>query len=166
MHPDFVYQIRKARLGDAEAICEVLVRSIREVCGGDYRNDPAVLDPWCGNKTPENLRSWITDGDNHFVVAEAAGGRVLGTALFRKSEVAVLLCYLIPEALGKGAGSAMLRELISFARLLGSGKVTLKSTLTARRFYEKHGFVVTREVLEWNPPSHPHFEMSLELGKS
>jgi len=44
---------------DGTAACEVMTRSIAELCVADHRNDPAILGRWLSNKTPETFRSWI-----------------------------------------------------------------------------------------------------------
>jgi hypothetical protein len=56
-------EIRDARLEDASSACQVVGRSISELCVADHGNDPAILKQWLNNKTPENLASWITHPD-------------------------------------------------------------------------------------------------------
>lgn len=56
--------IRIATKEDVVRICEVLIRSIREICGPDYNNDPEILDDWCANKTPEAIDPWIENPKN------------------------------------------------------------------------------------------------------
>ena len=58
---------------EAAAICEVLRRSIIELCVLDHQNDPVRLAEWLANKTPENVASWIADPDNRIFVAVAEG---------------------------------------------------------------------------------------------
>ena len=66
-------EIRDAVAEDAEAACQVLRRSIAELCLADHRNDPAILERWLGNKTPEIFVSWIEQSDNSLLVAVEAG---------------------------------------------------------------------------------------------
>jgi hypothetical protein len=37
---------------DAPAACDVLRRSISELCVADHGNDPTILARWLSNKTP------------------------------------------------------------------------------------------------------------------
>jgi hypothetical protein len=52
-------EIRDATVEDAAPACEVLRRSITQLCVADHANDPAILMPWLANKTPEIVASWI-----------------------------------------------------------------------------------------------------------
>lgn len=131
-------QLRVAEEGDAAAACEVLRRSITECCGDDHGNDQARLAAWLSNKTPENVREWITAQDNHAIVAEVDGA-IVGVAMMRQSGE-ITLCYLVPEVRFTGAGKALLAKLESKGRQLGLPALTLYSTKTARAFYIRNGF--------------------------
>lgn len=135
-----MFQIREAKPDDTESICQVLLRSVREICAGDYNNDPEVLEQWCSNKTPEIIENWLGDSQNYMLVAENESNEVVGVALYRRDQHAVNLCYLIPEALHQGIGSRLLRALEEEARRLGHKQITLTSSITARNFYNKHGY--------------------------
>jgi hypothetical protein len=56
--------VRDAQLEDAPAACQVLRRSVTELCVADHGNDPAILTRWLGNKTVENVASWIAQPAN------------------------------------------------------------------------------------------------------
>jgi ribosomal protein S18 acetylase RimI-like enzyme len=137
--------IRRAIPEDAEAVAALLVRSIREVCGPDYNNDDAVLAAWCANKTPENMQRGIENPNNYWIVA-LDGDTTAGTALMT-IEGEILLCYLLPEYLGRGFGKAMLNDMMDHARASGLRKVVLESTRTAKGFYLGNGFVETGAVM-------------------
>src|SRR5207302_3726211 len=100
--------IRPARPEDAEPVAALLIRSIRELCGPDYGNDEELLSFWCSNKTPENIRRGIESPNNYWIVA-IEEETIVGTALLSINGV-VELCYLLPEHLGQGIGSAMLKD--------------------------------------------------------
>ncbi len=42
--------IRRARPDEAAEICDVLRRSIAELCGADHHDDPAILRRWLANQ--------------------------------------------------------------------------------------------------------------------
>jgi len=128
----------------AAEICRVLRRSISEVCGPDYSEDPAALSEWLSNKTPGNVRQWIGDKANYAVVAKL-GEAVVGFALLREGEI--LLNYVVPECLGKGAGHMMLRALERRAMEKGLSELRCMSTITARSFYEREGFELSGEPI-------------------
>jgi hypothetical protein len=50
-------QIRDAKDEDAVQSCEVMGRSIAELCTSDHKGDPPILERWLGNKTPEVFRA-------------------------------------------------------------------------------------------------------------
>jgi len=130
--------VRPATEDDAPDACEVLRRSIRELCIVDHRNDPEVLADWLKNKTPENVRAWIASADNFCVVA-VRGTDVCGVALlYRDGEVR--LCYLVPEVRFLGVGKLMLQALEQQARRWRLDRVFLTSTLTAKPFYERNSY--------------------------
>jgi GNAT superfamily N-acetyltransferase len=129
-------RIREARVEDAAAACEVLRRSIVELCAADHGNDPALLDPWLANKTPENVLAWMAE--THLLVAEE-DGRLLGVAGL-SSAGRVTLNYVAPHARFRGVSHALLCALEDKAAQLGCRTCTLESTKTARRFYEARGY--------------------------
>jgi len=130
--------IRAAVAADAAAACEVLRRSIREICVADHREDPAILEGWLRNKTPENVRSWIESAVGFTVVAEV-DGRIVGVARLGGNNM-VQLCYVVPEVLLQGIGRAMLAAIEARARTQGLPALELTSTQTARAFYLRNGY--------------------------
>src|SRR5947207_11940427 len=62
-------EIRDAVPADAPAACEVLRRSIIELCAADHHNEPVILERWLANKTPEIVDSWIRQPGNSVLVA-------------------------------------------------------------------------------------------------
>jgi GNAT superfamily N-acetyltransferase len=145
-------QVRVAREEDAETLAEVNIRSIREVCGPDYP-DPAHLDDWCANKTPENFRKWIAQSHTR-VLAGLVGDRIGGIGMVDLEKGFVYMLYLVPEALGHGLGKAMLAEMERLAAAAGRTKLELQSTITARTFYESQGYTNLGEVEHRDKPSY------------
>jgi len=132
--------IRRATRHDASQACEVLVRSIREICAKDYGHDTALLDRWCANKTVENVTSWIENPAYYFIVAQDATAKIVGVGLLQKHDGEIMLCYILPEVLHQGAGRRILADLEQHASLLGHTQVRLDSTITARHFYLRNGY--------------------------
>ena len=130
--------VRQARETDAPAACDVLRRSIRELCVADHENDEEILSAWLGNKTPENVRTWIASSANFSVVA-VRGDQVCGFGLLR-DDGEIVLCYVLPEAQFTGSGRLMLRTLEARAASWGLSRVVLTSTRTAKSFYERNGY--------------------------
>jgi GNAT superfamily N-acetyltransferase len=132
-------EIRDARLEDASSACEVVRRSISELCVADHENDPAILTRWLNNKTPENLAAWITRTDNSVLVA-VEHGTILAVGLVTDAGE-VRLNYVSPDARYRGISRALLRALEARAEERGNSQCRLTSTETARRFYRANGYV-------------------------
>jgi GNAT superfamily N-acetyltransferase len=139
-------EIRDAVADDAAAACDVLRRSIAELCVADHGKDPAILARWLANKTPENVASWMVRPDNSVLVA-VEGGAILGVgAVTDKGEIT--LNYVSPDARFRGVSRAMLAALEARAMQRGNARCTLLSTETARRLYLSAGYA------DDGPPQH------------
>ena len=137
-------EIRIATSADAVDACTVLRRSIVECCALDHRHDPAILEAWLGNKTPQMVACWFASPTNHALVAVDAGV-VVGVALLTRAGK-LALCYLLPEAQGQGGGKALVEQLEAQAREWGIKALHLHSTATSQDFFVKQGYVEAGNV--------------------
>lgn len=137
-------EIRLAASTDAFAACNVLRRSISECCVLDHRNDDAILNAWLGNKTPQMVASWFSSPTNFSLVA-VIDGEVAGVALLTGAGK-LALCYLLPEARGKGAGRALLARMEEQACSWGVKALQLHSTASGAAFFAAHGYVDAGKV--------------------
>jgi len=131
-------EIRLAEPGDASSACQVLRRSIVELCFADHRNDPVVLRQWLANKTPEIVASWIARSDSTMLLAVDGGG-VLGVAAVTDAGE-ITLNYVCPDARFRGVSRALVGALEERAMRRGNGRCHLTSTETAHAFYLKSGY--------------------------
>ena len=122
----------------AEAICDIVRRSILQLCREDHRGDPEVLQRWLSGKTPESVRGWILDPANYMVIAVRGEEPVGAGCINANGEVT--LNYVLPEARFCGVSSAIISALEAHARTAGHRRVALDSTTTARSFYEDRGY--------------------------
>jgi GNAT superfamily N-acetyltransferase len=131
-------EIRDARLEDADPACDVLRRSILQLCVADHGNDPTVLNAWLANKTTEIVAAWIGQKGNSLLLA------VEGDAILAVGSVTdageITLNYVAPEARFHGVSRALLGALEARAIERGIGRCTLISTETAHRFYRSAGY--------------------------
>lgn len=118
----------------------MLRRSIVELCRADHRGRPDVLERWLANKTPEEVSAWIANADSYCASAVADGGEVCGFGMLAAAGE-ILLLYVSPEHVGRGVGRDLLRALEERAVDRGLGEIRLDSSLTARGFYARHGYV-------------------------
>ncbi len=131
--------IRDAVPGDAPAACEVLRRSIIELCVVGHRNDPAIMQRWLANKTPEIVASWIAQPASSMLVAVEDGTILAVGSVTDAGEIT--LNYVSPDARFRGVSRAMLGALEARAAERGNTQCSLISTATARRFYHAAGYV-------------------------
>jgi GNAT superfamily N-acetyltransferase len=131
-------QVRDAREEDAAAACDVVRRSITDLCREDHRGDASTLSQWLANKTPENMCRWIAGPGGHVLLA-TDGDVVLGVGALQGSGK-VTLNYVAPEARFRGVSKAVLAALEAKAAALGAAACTLESTAVARRFYLACGY--------------------------
>ena len=131
-------QIRDAVPADAAAACEVVRRSIAELCVADHRNDPEILRRWLANKTPEIVASWIANPSSSMLVVVEAGAILAVGAVTDHGEIT--LNYVSPDARFRGVSRALVLALEERAIGCGARQCTLLSTSTARRFYRAIGY--------------------------
>jgi GNAT superfamily N-acetyltransferase len=134
-----VLSIRDARPEDAVAACEVMRRSIGELCAADHNDDPEILAQWLSNKTPENVCTWIARQDATMLVIVKSDAIVAVGMVTDAGEV--LLNYVSPDVRFTGVSRAMLKTLEARARTRGAILCRLESTETARRFYHSNGYI-------------------------
>ena len=130
-------RIREATPEDAAAACDVMRRSIAELCVADHGNDPAILGKWLSNKTPEAFKSWIRPGNSVLVAIEDDDILAVGSVT---DSGEITLNYVSPDARFRGASSVLLADLEKRALVRGNRTCTLESTKTARRFYLARGY--------------------------
>jgi GNAT superfamily N-acetyltransferase len=132
-------KIRDAVPNDAPAACEVMRRSISELCEADHRNDPEILRRWLANKTPEIVGSWIIKPGNSVLVAVDDSSVLAVGSVTDAGEIT--LNYVSPDARFRGVSRAMLTALEARARERRAYRCTLLSTETAHRFYRSAGYI-------------------------
>jgi len=135
-----VTTVRDYEAGDAEPICRLFYETVRAVNLRDY--------------SPEQVRAWapeVPDPDawhgrmsgRHTLVAEDGDGISGFAELERDGHLDMLYCRR--DAVGRGVGSALYGAVEERARVLGAKKISTEASITARPFFERHGFRVLRQ---------------------
>jgi len=136
------------------------------------QNDGTVLARHCAElmttasleRVTADIRGWapyfvgmVLEGTYVAVIAERNGG-VVGSAAYvvrpalprpwsePGSEGRVVDVFVVPEARGNGVATAMLRELVGWARAAELRRLTLWPAHDARRLYSDAGFVPLDEM--------------------
>jgi len=126
--------IRKARVGEAQAIIDLHVDTVRRINSQDYTSDQ--IDAWLGNRKVE-----ITEGmirDRQYYVCVNADGDLLGVGNIKGNRLFGL--YVSADHQGQGIGSALLRQMEDEAVRGGVAEIQTESTLTAEGFYKSRGY--------------------------
>jgi GNAT superfamily N-acetyltransferase len=110
---DIAMKIRDAVPEDATVACEVMRRSIAELCVADHRNDPTILERWLGNTSPEIFKSWIRPGNALLVAIEDE--RILAVGCVTDAGE-ITLNYVSPDARFRGVSEVLLASLEQRAR--------------------------------------------------
>ena len=137
--------IRRAMESDAVAACDVVRRSISELCVADHCNNEATLTAWLENKSVDTFLRLIRAESKSCVVA-ILDDNICGFGHIDHSG-AIGLLYVAPDARFLGASTAMLGWLEDEAFRLGVKAVTLNSSLTAREFYMARGYALAGEPI-------------------
>jgi putative acetyltransferase len=131
--------VRDYEQGDAGPICRLFYETVRTVNLEDY--------------SPEQVRAWASElpdpaawhrrmSGRHTLIADE-DGEVIGFAELEEDGHLDML-YCRADAVGRGVGSLLYAAVEERARGLGLGRISTEASITARPFFERHGFVVLR----------------------
>ena len=131
--------VRNSVPADSVVVCDLVRRSITELCVGDHHSDEPTIAAWLSNKTKANFAAWISS-PRHVAITAELTGVIAGFALLNSIGTIALL-YVAPEARFRGVSKAMLAALEDRALASGIRELKLESTATALAFYERCGYV-------------------------
>ena len=141
-----MWDIVEAKNHHSEGACHVLNRTILEVCAPDYNNDATIIEEWLSNKTVQNVTSWIESTKLFSVVCIGTNDNVVGFGL-TTLDGEILLNYVLPEFLYQGIGKKMLALLEKKIISTGIHEIIVVSSITAKSFYERNGYVKNGEPI-------------------
>ncbi len=133
--PDRTFEIRRATPDDAADINKVHMASVRSLAGSSY--SAKEVEAWLKDGNPERFRRAMTErGETVFVAS--SGGAIVGMSAVLGDEIKAV--YVLPEAVRRGVGSALLAAAEQAADLPADGRLHLYATLYAVPFYEAMGY--------------------------
>ena len=136
--------LRQAQPGDAEPACALVRRSILELCKLDHQNDPLTLEGWLCNKTPENMKVWITTPGTTCFLADMEDALAGVGVVTDYGEV--LLAYVAPEFRFRGVTKALLERMETHAKAQHADRMSLTTTDTAHAFFLARGYKPEEEI--------------------
>ncbi len=131
-------KIRPALPTDGKAIGQLIFDTVRSVNIKDY--SPAQIETW----VPDPSTYCLFDGIP-FVVEK--NGVILGFANLLP-EGLIHRLYVHKDYQGQGVGKKLLEEIEKEAKKLGHSRIFTESSITAKAFFEKNGFLVEREQVK------------------
>ncbi len=141
--------IRLMTESDDEEVSKLYVKSWK--AGYDGMLPPDFL----ANLSPERWRGRFVGGAGSFVLTE--GGVIVGHSAARRSEDEtkrgwgeIHTLYILPEYWGHGYGGALFDHSVAWLKRQGYDNIflwVLNTNMRARRFYEKHGFMETSDLI-------------------
>jgi N-acetylglutamate synthase-like GNAT family acetyltransferase len=132
-------ETREAQAADTAAACELVRRSIAELCVQDHQNMQAIVDGMLINKTPANMQAWIEAPGSFVLIAEIDGVMAGVGGLTGDGEITLL--YVAPPFRFMGVSKTLLAQLENRARSLGLPNCALVTTDTASAFFAATGYV-------------------------
>jgi len=130
--------VRPARPADIDAMSDLLIASITQLCGLDHRHNPEIIAAWTANKTPEGVAAMLADPAAQLFVSERDGHVAAVGSVRDDREIA--LNYVHPAHRFAGVSRALLATMESYMSERGAAVARLKSTVTAHRFYLAQGW--------------------------
>lgn len=129
--------IRHYRAGDAPALTEIYIRSVKGLGGTFYTPDQvrvwAALAPQA-----DRLDALMEDGRIRIIAENGDGEPVAFADLEAGGHIHFLYC--LPEVAGKGVTAQLYESLEKIARDRGIDRLYSEASELALRFFEKHGF--------------------------
>ena len=140
-------KIRKARITDAKGIVETHYDAIHNTAKTDYDRD--ILNAWHEGVTKsriEKTKQILIDGEEEIFVCEDKD-IIVGFSSIIPNINEFRAVYVRANYGSKSIGSKLLQALEGRASELNLSYLQLNSSITAQRFYIKHGYKVLKKGL-------------------
>jgi putative acetyltransferase len=156
----FAIELRRGGPEDALNVARLFRDTVRAINRQDYSE--AQIDAWAPYQV--DLASWreVIEG-SHFLVA-TSGSMVVGFANLDGQDY-VDQVYVHKDLQRKRIATRLLAEIEGEARQRGAQRLWTQSSITAKRFFERQGFVVLQaQRVTHNGQVFDNFAMEKPLG--
>ena len=135
-------RLRKAESKDLPELRCVFEESVRTSCRKNY--SPEQIDAWINRASPERWQE-LFSSDLQFIIAEETESfRITGFTSFNQQGYLHSM-FLLPQFQEQGIATILLDHAEDFAHRNHLPSLFAEVSLTARPFFEKHGFIVEEE---------------------
>ena len=132
--------IRRFASGDAQAVSDVIITTLRISNTRDY--PPDMMEELILHMQPEDIlqrASWT-----HFYVAEDKG-RIVGCGAIgpywgKEDESSLFTIFVLPEYQGRGVGRRIVETLEQDEYALRAKRIEIPASITGLPFYQKMGY--------------------------
>lgn len=145
-------EIRKYKESDFDALCEIFLRAVIETASQDY--SPRQIAAWA----QIDASRWQEKLTHSRVQVAVINNQPVGfiTAIERYID----LLFVSPEFIRRGVASALLATLVT---RLPDGMITVDASITAKPFFERHGFqVIQQQSVESRGVAFVNYHMALK----
>lgn len=133
--------IRDYRPDDVQALASIFFNTIHRINTAHYTKEQ--VDVWAPESSLET-EGWAKKFLRTKPIVAVVGDEVVGFAEFEPNgHIDCFYCH--HEWIGKGVGSALMREILIRAKRHNISPIFAEVSITAKPFFEKQGFVVITE---------------------
>jgi putative acetyltransferase len=133
-------ELRAYTGADAEATLTVFLRAIRETASADY--SPEQVAAWAAQHG--DIVRWAARRAAAHTQLAIIHGQVAGF-IDLDDDGYIDMLFVNPDFGRQGVATMLLTSTMAFAQQRGIAALTTHASLTAKPFFERHGFVVTEE---------------------
>jgi len=134
-------EIRLAKDKDCAEIARLHRATIRHINSKDYPKK--IIEAWSGRTNAKRFRDSLSKCKRWVAVEN---GKIAGFVDHGRSDELWGL-YVHRDYIGKGLGSKLLKIAEDSLKKQGAKTIKIESTITARPFYEKHGYKFVKKGL-------------------
>jgi putative acetyltransferase len=152
--------IREYRSEDARALARIFYNTVHRINIQHYTKEQ--VDVWAPESVLESV-SWAKRFLKTRPIIAVVGEQIVGFAEFMPDgHIDCFYCH--HEWIGKGVGAALMAEILEKARKHHITRIFVKASITAKPFFEKHGFVmVAKQIVVRSGIELANYEMELHL---
>lgn len=133
-------EVRPFTRGDSHATLELFLRAIRETAAPDY--SPEQIEAWASDDI--DSAEWLDRRAQQNTAVALADGVVAGFADVDAAGY-IDMMFVDPRFARRGVATQLFYWILMTARRDAAQNLTTNASITARPFFEAHGFLVTRE---------------------
>jgi putative acetyltransferase len=132
--------VRFLRPGELRLYLEIVARAIRGGAGDHY--PPEAIEGWAPKATDGSLHELMVNADGEVRLIAELDGTPAGIGALAPAASELRACYVVPEAMRRGCGAAIVREIERLAKEHGVARLELAASLNAEPFYTALGYRV------------------------